>query len=191
MWAVTEGCPFRRRGSSFQACCLATCNVSVRATPPSASDGSQTVAQRLRQQAGRSRQAARQAAPACSSRPFALVGTLNSPVPLTDLSARMPSEDGISMQKMQIFLWEKLAKSQQNAVGAPDMYYKDSPQAGVAGVPPRCSGVRRVALLVLCCTQTLSQDVKNQESLYLKAKTIQFYFVKIGYVSSRPRSRSR
>lgn len=44
---------------------------------------------------------------------------------------------------------------------------------------------------VYCCTQTLSQDVKNQESLYLKAKTIQFYFVKIGYVSSRPRSRSR
>ena len=57
------------------------CNVRVRATPPSAQAESQTVVQRLRQQAGRSRQAARQAAPACS-RPFELVGTLHSPVPL-------------------------------------------------------------------------------------------------------------
>ena len=61
------------------------------------------MAQRLRQQAGRSRQAARQTVPACSSRPFALVGTLTVRFPWADLSGRMPTED-VTMQKMQIFL---------------------------------------------------------------------------------------
>ena len=107
---MTEGCPFRRRGSSFQACCLATCNVSVRATPPSASAGSQTVAQRLRQQAGRSRQAARQTAPACSSRPFALVGTLTVRFPWQTCREGGRRED-VTMQKMQIFMLGKIEQS--------------------------------------------------------------------------------
>ena len=56
--------------------------------------------------------------PACSSRPFALVGTLTVRFPWADLSGRMPSE--VTMQKMQIFMGNNL---EQNAVGAPDMYY--------------------------------------------------------------------
>lgn len=131
------------------------------------------MAQRLRQQAGRSRQAARQTAPACSSRPFALVGTLTVRFPWADLSGWMPSED-VTMQKMQIFRWGKNVKAQQNAVGAPDMYYSVGrpTSRGRWCSPPvfGCSSRRAT------CTQTLSQDVKNQESLYLKAKTNSILF---------------
>ena len=69
------------------------CNVRVRATPPSAQAESQTVVQRLRQQAGRSRQAARQAAPACS-RPFELVGTLTARFPSTYRGRRKGRKQG-------------------------------------------------------------------------------------------------
>ena len=78
------------------------------------------------------------------------------------------------MQKMQIFMGNNL---EQNAVGAPDMYYmilnsinetlnighscsRTPHKQGSLVFPPPVFGCssRRAT-----CTQTLSQDVKNQE----------------------------
>ena len=104
------------------------CNVRVRATPPSAQAESQTVVQRLRQQAGRSRQAARQAAPACS-RPFELVGTLTARFPLTCRDGARPT-GGRKQGCERCRIPQKRTKEnavasiasipKENAVGAPD-----------------------------------------------------------------------
>ena len=105
------------------------CNVRVRATPPSAQAESQTVVQRLRQQAGRSRQAARQAAPACS-RPFELVGTLTARFPLTCRDGARPT-GGRKQGCERCRIPQKRTKEnavasiasipKENAVGAPDI----------------------------------------------------------------------